>query len=75
MSTDATVGKSDLQLPVDANTRRVDASDEIRRLRAKGMSIPRIAELLDTDEFLVARVCGVSLWKGRDPRTVQKENT
>lgn len=66
------MGKSDFVLPVDANTNRIDPSDEIRRLRAKGLSIPRIAELLGADEFLVAKVCGVPLWKGKDPKTMAK---
>jgi hypothetical protein len=72
MSTTGTVGKLDFSLPVDANTNRIDPSDEIRRLRAKGLSVPRIAALLGIDEFQVARVCGVHLWKGRDPKTMQK---
>jgi hypothetical protein len=73
MSTTGIVGKSDFVLPIDANTNRIDPSDEIRRLRAKGLSITRIAQILNADEFLVARVCGVPLWKGRDPRTMQKD--
>ena len=67
---DYTVGKHDYALPDSTNTGSVD--DDIRKLRARGMSVSRIAQLLNECEFRVARVCGVSLWKGRDTRTMER---
>lgn len=58
------------QLSDDANTSRL--TEQIRKLRARGMSVPRIAQLVGEDEFVVARVCGVSLWRGRDTRTMER---
>lgn len=54
----------------DANTSNLTA--EIRKLRARGMSVSRISQLLNEDEFVVARICGVSLWRGRDTRTMER---
>ena len=68
---DYTVGKHDYALPKDANN--ISVPEQIRRLRARGMSVSRIAQLLGQCEFDVARCCGVSLWKGIDTRTMERQ--
>jgi len=49
----------------------VDVCDEIKKLRARGLPVNRIAERVQADEFFVARMCGVQFWKGRHTNEVQ----
>lgn len=47
-----------------------EVCEEIKKLRAKGMPVNRIAERVQADEFFVARMCGVSFWKGKHTNEV-----
>ena len=47
-----------------------EVCDEIKKLRAKGLPVNRIAERVKADEMFVARMCGVSFWKGRHTNEV-----
>jgi DNA-binding CsgD family transcriptional regulator len=47
-----------------------DVCDEIKKLRARGLPINRIAERLGANEYLVAKLCGVSFWKHKNVNEV-----